>query len=434
MKFLNKLNEKNNYSLILFFIILINYLPLFINNAFSKESKSVNIIIMIFSFVLEIALLLIFYFLNRKQLKINNKKIVILFVVIGLMTIVQINNLLKNDFLLMDIFNIGCIFVNIFLLYVVSYNLETKEDKLINFFKGIWYIGLIATIWNFILFNKEILSCLGWIKFNFNPHINGTKSFFANRNSLAFFLFVAIVSNSILMIFENDKKRYKVSLFVLIFGVWCTYSKTGWAIAIAFLEMFFALNDRYKIKEKIFICLIIAIIGLIGFMNITGKINLNSNTNNSVSSPDYKRLSGRTDIWKKGFNILNESPLNYIFGVGRFKSTSSLEFKTKSFTQFHNVYLDILLTGGLVQLIYTGFIYLSVIIKVVKSKMNNNFKKTYIIMLVMYAAYIMMESCGRFSIGAVDTLCMIFFITIPILHANSCTEIDEKEGKKKWLL
>ena len=421
---INEKFKKNNFPLILFFIIFINYLPVFLNNGFTKESKSVNIVIMALCFIVEIFLLLCFYKINKNDIRLNKKKMIVLLIIITMMTLVQLSNFLQNNFFIMDIFNIGCIFINIFLLYIVIYDFEVQELELKKIFKGILFIGIIAIIWNIVLFYKEISNNLGIINLTSNPYRDGIKSFFANRNSLAFFLFFTIIANCFLMMIDNEKKRYKFILFVLLFGSWCTYSKTGWTISIIFLELFFIFYDRYKIKEKVCICSIIGIIGIIGFMNITGQIESNN----------MYRLSGRTNIWARALEILDESPLNYMFGVGRFNSTSRLVFETRTFTQFHNVYLDILLTGGLVQLIYTGFIYLSVIIKVLKSKMNKNFKKTYIIMFVMYAAYIMMESCGRFSIGAVDTLCMIFFITIPILHANSCTEIDEKEGKKKWLL
>ena len=60
----NKLKNKDNLPIVLFVIVLINYLPLFINNAFTKDSHSVSAIIMSIFFLIEICLLIyIFYFL-----------------------------------------------------------------------------------------------------------------------------------------------------------------------------------------------------------------------------------------------------------------------------------------------------------------------------------------------------------------------------------
>ena len=96
-----------------------------------------------------------------------------------------------------------------------------------------------------------------------------------------------------------------------------------------------------------------------------------------------------------------------------------LHFETKTFTQFHNIYLDILLTSGLIGLVYFSFIYYNVIRKIIKSNLSKKLKRMYICMYITYGIYILFESCGRFSVGASDTLCLIFFITIPLLHSNS---------------
>ena len=47
-------------------------------------------------------------------------------------------------------------------------------------------------------------------------------------------------------------------------------------------------------------------------------------------------------------------------------------------------------------------------------------------MYITYGIYIMFESFGRFSIGSSDTICLIFFLTIPLLHANSIKIIEAK--------
>ena len=147
----------------------------------------------------------------------------------------------------------------------------------------------------------------------------------------------------------------------------------------------------------------------------------------ALSGNDLKRMSGRNEIWKVGFDLLKQSPLNIIFGVGRFRSTNLLKFNDREFTQFHNIYLDITLTGGIVELIFVGYIFFSVIKKIMKSNLEKSIKITYIIAYLIYAIYIVFESCGRFSIGGVDTLCIIFFIAIPLLWSNSKSK--ENGGK-----
>ena len=130
-------------------------------------------------------------------------------------------------------------------------------------------------------------------------------------------------------------------------------------------------------------------------------------------------MSGRTDIWARGINLLKENPINMLFGVGRFQGAEILKFEKKSFSQFHNIYIDSLITGGIMQLIFVLYIYSFVVRKVFKSEMDKKYKKLYLAMFITFAIYICFESFGRFSIGSSDTLCLIFFVTIPLLHANS---------------
>ena len=50
-------------------------------------------------------------------------------------------------------------------------------------------------------------------------------------------------------------------------------------------------------------------------------------------------------------------------------------------------------------------------------------------MFISFAVYMLFESLGRFSIGSSDTMCLVFFITIPLLHSN-CHKNDIVEEKE----
>lgn len=190
-----------------------------------------------------------------------------------------------------------------------------------------------------------------------------------------------------------------------------------------------------KVSNKIKIIAILSLI-IIFTLTITTIILFFPEIWNKLNSMFFrieyiKNLSGRTDIWSVGLNLLFENPINFIFGIGRFNSISLLHFETKTFTQYHNIYLDILLMSGLIGLAYFSFIYYNVIRKIVKSDLDKDIKRTYLCMYITYGIYIMFESCGRFSLGSLDTLCLIFFITIPLLHSNSIKNMQKKNVAKK---
>lgn len=130
----NKLKNKDNLPIVLFVIVLINYLPLFINNAFTKESHSVSAIIMLVFFLIEICLLIYMFFKNKSDIKIEKRNMILLTIIFGILCIVQLKNFLQKNFYIMDIFNIGCTCINIFMLYITLYDLKISEKKICRIF------------------------------------------------------------------------------------------------------------------------------------------------------------------------------------------------------------------------------------------------------------------------------------------------------------
>lgn len=422
-----------NLPLILFGIILINYLPLIISNAFTKESFGVSNLHMLICYIVELIILSIFLIIkflkNNKKIDLNKEIKINLILLISttiILFLIQIFNLINNEFKIMDVLNIGCIFINIFMLYICMINIKLEEKNIYYFFKGIIFFTLVACVINLILYYKNILGIFGFGKYDIRVMI---KSFFANRNQFAFVLYLALISN-IFILKKNKNILYIFTLIMFLFNLYITMSRTGLLIGIILFGLLFLFNNikiKYKIITIIFALITIIFGGIFIYKNepeIWGKIN-----STILRVHEIKTLSGRTLIWERGVDLLKEKPQNIMFGVGRFKSLEALEnVKGRTFSQFHNIYLDILVTGGVMEFIYIGFIFFSVIMKIYKSDIEKEYKKIYTAMYMTYGMYIMLESFGRFSIGASDTICFIFFITIPLLHANS---IKNKEQEIK---
>lgn len=414
-----KIKDKINLPIILFFIILINYIPLIIPNMISKESHGVEVIPMVICFGIE-CLFLFFYFLKKIEFtKEMKKNIVILSLVSSVLLIIQIKNFITGEYQIMDFANIACQFVNIFLLFIAVLNIKSEEKHISHFMNAIVIFGVLSCINNMILYFNEILQTLGLQKGAFMVNI---KSFFANRNQFAFFMYVAIIAD-LFMILKENKLIHKLLLILFFVNLFFTMSRTGILAVGIFVCIYFLLTDKLNKKTK-FILLVLGIICLVGMIYVINEVNPTL-IQKLVRFERIKDLSGRTDIWARGINLLKASPINLLFGVGRFEGTELLKFETKSFSQFHNIYIDSLITGGIMELVFILYIYWSVIRKVFKSDIDRKYKKLYLAMFVTFAIYICFESFGRFSIGSSDTLCLIFFVTSPLLHANSC-KTEEK--------
>lgn len=414
---LEKIRNKNNIPVILFSIILINYIPLIIPNLFSKESHGVSMVLMGICFAIEIILLIMSLWKNIEFTNENKKEFKLLIVISTILIIVQIVKLISGNCNILDFFNIGCLFINILLLYICFINLEINEKLIFSFMKGIMIFGLISCLVNFFIYYKEIFQTIVGI-----DHKTYIKSFFANRNQFAFFLYISIIANVLVLMREN-KNTYKFILGFLILNLFFSMSRTGIAVVVMFFALVFLFSNKISKKTKI-ICLTSAII--FGIIILIILYYLNPGLFEMLFRfSNVKNLSGRTAIWENGVKLLMESPINIIFGVGRFQGNEVLHIKDKSFTQFHNIYLDFLIAGGVLELIFIIYIFKNVIKKFNKSNIEEKYKKLYKIAFFTYFVYACFESVGRFSIGAVDALCLIFFVSIPLLYLNSI-----KENKK----
>ncbi len=421
-----KIKDKINLPIILFFIILINYIPLIIPNMISKESHGVGVIPMVFCFGIECTLLLFYFFKKIDFTKEMKKNLIVLSLVSLVLLIIQIKNFITGEYQIMDVANIACQFINILLLFIAVLNTKSEEKYIAYFMNAMVIFGILGCLNNMILYFDEILQTLGLQKGAFMVNI---KSFFANRNQFAFFMYVAIIAD-LFMILKENKLIHKLLLALFFVNLFFTMSRTGILAVGIFVFIYFLLTDKLNKKTK-FILLVLGIICLIGIMYVINEINP-SLIQKLVRFERIKDLSGRTDIWARGINLLKESPINILFGVGRFEGTELLKFEKKSFSQFHNIYIDSLITGGIMELVFVLYIYWSVIRKVFKSDMDKKYKNLYRAMFITFAIYICFESFGRFSIGSSDTLCLIFFVTIPLLHANSCKKEEKlkNEGDK----
>lgn len=433
-KFLKKLS----LPLILFIIILINYIPLILPNMVSKESFGVGTIHMMICFIIEILILVSYLFKKIKLVKETKINLILLVIVTAILIAVQVVSYITTGNLsFMDIMNIGCIFINLLLLVVGMLNIKVNEEHIYTFFKCIIYMGLAACLVNVILYFKEILITLGFVK---SKEWVNIKSFFANRNQFAFFLYLGLIADFMIMQ-KSNKLIYKIVLPIFILNLILTMSRTGIMVVLIMFGLMFLFTDKISRKSKIITIVALLIMAIIGILAIRICVPKLWNTIDKyfLRIERIKDLSGRTDIWAVGIDLLSSSPLNVIFGVGRFKSTSLLDIDGKVFTQFHNIYLDMLLTAGIVGLVYFAFIYVIVIKKVMKSDLSKKCKNLYIVMYITYGIYIMFESFGRFSIGSSDTICLIFFITIPLLHAQSVKQnvsiseesIDKEENSNE---
>lgn len=426
-KIKEKITSQNLLPLLLFLIILINFIPLIELNIETKESFAVEVKPMAIAMAIECAILALYYFKKIKFTKGVVINFILLFIFTMATTIIQVVAYQNNDYEILDFANIACKFINILLLYVLIFGLKIEEKSLNIFMNCIVLMGIVACIQNMILYYDDILIHLKLS--DIEEKAKAVKSFFAHKNQFALYLVTAIIS--IVFLFQKKNKIwYKLYLglaFILFwFNMILTFSRTGTAVALIFFALWFLLTNKIKFIYKI-------LIGVIGITCLFVGVNKLNETNPELLNrllrlDSVKTFTGRTKFWDLAEEELLLNDTNTMFGIGRFKAERLIE--KFGVTQFHNTYIEFLVSGGILELVYFGILYLIIIIKMLRSKMGWKYKSIYLSMFISYVIYMYFESVGRFSIGCSDTLCLIFFVTIPLLHANSIVEQDDNIGKK----
>lgn len=437
--FLKRIWSKNTLPVILFIMVFLNYFTLIRLNYNTKESFAAGTDTLVPAFGIGFVILFFFYIKKIKISKIMLIQLALLVGVTFIWSIVQFINVNLGTYYLYDILNIVCKFANILFLFVLLINMELDEKYIYNFMRLMVLFGLVSCVFNYIIFREDILASLKLI--TIDTKIIPAKSFFAQKNQFAYVLFTCIVSCIILIIKTPKTKSKALDILRILFYIFCillflfnmifTQSRTGLAITGMFLGLYLLFNDRMKIYQKL---ILIVIIGVVGTIVISKLYDYNPELlmDKLIRADSIKTLTGRTKIWDVALDVANESTETKLFGAGRFKGIEAINNAKMPFTQFHNTYIEFLVSGGILELIYFISIYLFVIVKVIKSKkMNKKYKILYSCLYVSYFVYMFSESLGRFSIGGSDCLGIIFFVTIPLLHSNS---IQEKNNKQPEIL
>ncbi len=429
----NKILNKSKLPIILFIIVFLNYLPLFMNNINTTNSIAVTVKQMGIVFAVECILLALFILKNTKITKETKRNIVLLSIVTIITLIIQVKNFLEGKFQIMDLANITCITLNIAMLFICALSIiKVKQKSIYLFYVGIVLIGILACIVNLIIYSKYMPTVFG---LKGEARVVDIKSFFAHRNQFACFLYFSVVSTIILFL-KSHKRKPKIALSVVLlfflFNLITTASRTGILCTGIFLTLFFITTNKIHKKTKIILVLLAILIAISCWGMITLRLpNLEEKIIKVlekvfIRENSIKTFTGRSEFWNLAFQTISKKPVNMLFGIGRFVGLELLKENNYEVTQFHSFYVEALVAGGIMELIYFLYIYITVLRKVLKSNLRTKYKRFYISLYISFAIYCGFESLARFSIGCVDTMCLIFVITIPLLHANS------KLNVKKW--
>lgn len=396
---------------ILFTYIILTVLPLFLENYsfFTFLARGTNLY-SVYIYFLSLMLFLLLFKLN--DFKINKNSLFLVYFITlsyvisffsGLKVGFEFSIILKTVFLSIITFTIICTYKAFYL----------TEEGLTNFMKKILLFVIFASIFN-LLINLDLLF-YGTSSF-FNK--KQFASFFGNRNTFGMLLTVGIISN-IFLLFKEKKIIYLPVFLLLYWNVILTDSTNSLLTSIIFLIIFSMLIFRKKLIKKIsFYFLGIALILFLyykGFFD--GVLSF-------IQEDDLTEFSGRPEIWQAGLNTFIDNPL---FGVGIGKSEHILSSSGLEVNQFHNEFIEILVSGGIILLIIYLVLGLFLFIKLIELySINKLIGSTFLAAFFSLVFSMFFESYGFFGIGFYSGIISIFYLFIPLIIINAHI------GNKKW--
>lgn len=254
-----------------------------------------------------------------------------------------------------------------------------------------------------------------------NSFHNRTTIFGINQNMLGINLSVILILIVHRLIFEKNidallKVGYLIFIPILIFFLASTGSRSGFlSLLVGFIVMIF-----FKKTKNILVKLMNLFFGLLLsislFFYFLSNKTIGSRIINTVETGD---LSGRDKYWETIPKLIDINPF---FGIGKTGYSYETELMYGTYTSAHNVFLEVVVMGGLVSLIYL-FIFLFRLIK----QAIINYKRTYNVLNLSLLSPIIVMSLVGHPLGTKISWGIFAFIIVSKQNQGT-----KKQPAKKW--
>ncbi|MEI5907393.1 O-antigen ligase family protein [Bacillus spongiae] len=393
-------NREKRIPRVLFLAILFMQIP-FIISYHVLENSSLLLPLLTGSYV-GLVLMLFFTFYNGIK---NYHLITIGFIVIQLLPL-YVNSMKGIEINIQDYIGTVAKTLNFFLFFCLLFSVGVKKQQLSKFMKYIVWFALLACMYNFIIHFSEIIN-LRYITSGYELDL---KSFFVNRNQFGAFLFISIVAHYYLVSGKKIQLYTIIIFFIQLSNLLLTMSRG----AILASAVFFAILYVQHVKNIKVITVMIAIVMAVLVFFLSSEELVAFLTNNILRLDSG--VAGRSEIWEMGLTILREN--NIINGVGYFTGIDLAKAQGFQFDEFHSLYIDTLVSGGIIELIFLLSLMIYIVRRCLKQCYDRGYKKIYIASFLGILILGFFESLSFFTLGYVGTLLTVFYISIPILLGN----------------
>lgn len=338
-----------------------------------------------------------------------SKDFLVLFVLFIFFQFVAIvNGYLIDSFLLPnDIFNMFGKAIMIYTFVVIPLGQSISNNDFREFAERFTLLSFIICIFNVI---DNISTIVNFFNIS-NSYQFTVTGVFANRNQFGAFMFIGIVAHTYLISMKATSKFDYIVYTLQFTNLILSMSRGAMLATGVFLLFYWGLHKHFITRHPLFsifsfgtICIFGANSGIWGFIQ---RNIIRSEVGNS----------GRSDVWLLGLRIANRKFSSLFVGQGLFHGVSIAQSSGMSFDQFHSLYVDTIVSGGIIELLFLIALFSYIVIKVVRSS-NGDLKWVCLSSLIGYLTLCFFESDSVMSVGYVDMINTIFFATVPLLICN----------------
>lgn len=301
----------------------------------------------------------------------------------------------------------------VYLLYRCPQNSEgLRLEDCLRFYSIYVYFILIACLYNMIIHYNSLINIM-------NLSVYGGSnicSFFDNKNTFGVFLMFGVLGAMILKTITNQK-RWLVIILICILNELMAMCRTAIVLSAGLFIAGILIDKTHRKRNTIFL--------LFGVVITIFIIN----TNSGIGQYFTRTLFGSTQSLDARNNYIQEMlPLIHgqyaVWGYGDTQA-SRLAATVTGNQYYHNTYLKLLISGGILRL----WVYIMALALAIRNGMNvfrydARIGGLCLLSIMVYIVYSCVESVILFDTPVVAMVATIFTISMPILFCH--TRIGEE--------
>lgn len=321
----------------------------------------------------------------------------------------------------LDGVNIAVRAINFVLLLALTSQVRLHRGQVLVLMRYFLVFAVLACFYNLIA-NFSQLGSFASTAITSTYELN-LRSIFANRNQFGSFLFLALVAQGYIAASRSTRWSDAGVFLLIVANLVLTQSRGGMIAAAIFLATLY--GPKLLTGRRVFA--IVPIVGIAVALTSVSRWNGILEAFDFAARPDAG-VSGRDVLWKLGASIAFEH--NPIIGVGLFTGLD-LTDPQFTFSQFHSLYIDALVDGGFVGIVILLLILFSCARSALRNLAHRDLARVHLSALVAMLTLAAFESISFFSMGFVDTVFTVFFVSVPVLISRLASPSDGPDSSSR---